>query len=341
MACVASTACFAPPRQRISRSASSRKHVPSGARCVVRTVIVANARGDDKATPEMIPETTNTRRETLVSAIATAVFTGSVPLSIPGPAVAETNGKKIILVVGATGATGRLVVDELRNRGDPDSQIVAAVRSAEKAKKLGVNKGDVSLLPNFDITSDASILAEQMTNVDVAVVCTGFVPGNPFKMAAAAHAVDNEGVVHLVEAAKAAGVKRVVLISSILTDGRTMHAEDSPGFKITNAFGGVLDEKLVGERHLVDSGVEYTIVRPAGLRGEPPKSTLLISPGNVMSSGEVSRELVAKVMAEAAFAPKAAGKIVELAETGTFAAGYEPENVQQYLVGDDKTKWFK
>ena len=50
---------------------------------------------------------------------------------------------------------------------------------------------------------------------------------------------------HIVDAAKAAGVKRVVLISSILTDGRAMGAADSPGFKITNAFGGVLDEKLV------------------------------------------------------------------------------------------------
>ena len=172
------------------------------------------------------------------------------------------------------------------------------------------------------------------------MICTGFVPGNPFKMAQAAHAVDNEGVVHLVDAAKAAGVKRVVLISSILTDGRAMGAADSPGFKITNAFGGVLDEKLVGEKHLQESGVEYVIVRPAGLRGEPPKTQLVATPGNVMASGEVSRELVARVMAEAAFAPSAANKIVEIAEEGTFAPGYTPEGVEGYLVGDDKSRWF-
>ena len=35
-----------------------------------------------------------------------------------------------------------------------------------------------------------------------------------------------------------------------LGDGRTMNATDSAGFKITNFFGGVLDEKLVGEKHL-------------------------------------------------------------------------------------------
>ena len=66
----------------------------------------------------------------------------------------------------------------------------------------------------------------------------------------------------------------------------------------------------------------------------------MATPGNVMASGEVSRELVARVMAEAAFAPSAANKIVEIAEEGTFAPGYTPEGVEGYLVGDDKSRWF-
>ena len=219
------------------------------------------------------------------------------------------------------------------------------MRSAEKARKLGVDRGGVELLPDFDVTADAATLAERLggganTPPDVLIIATGFVPGNPFKMAAAARAVDNEGVVHLVDAAKRAGVRRVVLISSILVDGRAMGAEDSPGFKITNAFGGVLDEKLVGERALEGSGLEWVIVRPAGLRADSPKTPLVATPGNVMASGEVSRALVADVMAEAAFAKDAAGKIVEIAEVGTFAPGYEPENVARYVVGEDRSKWF-
>ena len=35
------------------------------------------------------------------------------------------------------------------------------------------------------------------------VIAVGFVPGNPFKMDAAAHAVDNVGTVKLIDAAKA------------------------------------------------------------------------------------------------------------------------------------------
>ena len=337
-ACVSSAARLAPPRASAARA---RAH--ARARRAERRLAMAFSPDDTTPTAaDLAPSRPPSRRQTLVSALAASVLAGASPLA-SSPALAA-EGARTVLVVGATGATGRLVVEELRRRGEADAAVVAAVRSEEKAKKLlSLDKGDVGLMPGFDVTMPADVLAPLMKSVDaeIVVVCTGFVPGNPFKMASAARAVDNEGVVHLVDAARRSGtVRRVVLISSILTDGRAMGAEDSPGFKITNAFGGVLDEKLVGERYLIDSGLEYCIVRPAGLRGEPPKSELIATPGNVMASGEVSRELVARVMAEAAFAPGAAGKIVEIAEVGTFASGYEPADVNRYVVGDDRSRWF-
>lgn len=207
MACVAPTARFlAPSRPRVARarSAESSKHGVCGVGRVTRAVVAANASRDDdsKQASEF-----STRRETLlVSALATVVF-AAAPLSVTSRSAAAAEGVTTVLVVGATGATGRLVVDELRRRADPATQIVAGVRDEKKAKKLGVYSGHVSVLPDFDVTSDVSTLTGQMRGVDVAIVCLGFVPGNPFKMKAAAHAVDNEGVVRLVEAAKAAGVK--------------------------------------------------------------------------------------------------------------------------------------
>ena len=64
-------------------------------------------------------------------------------------------------------------------------------------------------------------------------------PGNPFKMDDSAKAVDNVGTVALIDAAKAAGVKKVVLVSSILTDAESWGQLESAGYKITNAFGKV------------------------------------------------------------------------------------------------------
>ena len=48
------------------------------------------------------------------------------------------------------------------------------------------------------------------------IIAVGFVPGNPFKMNAAAHAVDNVGTIALIDAAKAAGVRKVALSSPVL-----------------------------------------------------------------------------------------------------------------------------
>ena len=79
--------------------------------------------------------------------------------------------------------------------------------------------GRAAILGGVDVTAGADALATQMEGFDVVVVATGFVPGNPFKMNAAAHEVDNVGVCSVADAAKKAGAKRVVLISSILVNG--------------------------------------------------------------------------------------------------------------------------
>ena len=56
------------------------------------------------------------------------------------------------------------------------------MRSADKAKKLGVDAGGVTLVPNFDVTANPDVLARSLDGADALVVCTGFVPGNPFKV---------------------------------------------------------------------------------------------------------------------------------------------------------------
>lgn len=122
------------------------------------------------------------------------------------------------------------------------------------------------------------------------------------------------GTVALVGAAKAAGVKKVVLVSSILTNGRAWGQESSPGFQVTNAFGHVLDEKLVAENALKASGLDYTIVRPGGLKAKPPTGPLVISKEDTLNSGEVSRDLVADVCVAALTDAKAKNKVVEIIE---------------------------
>ena len=192
----------------------------------------------------------------------------------------------------------------------------------------------------MDVTDTTDNLALAMDGADVVVVATGFVPGNPFKMSAAAHEVDNEGVVNCVKAAKKAGnVKKIVLISSILTNGRAAGLADSLGFKITNAFGGVLDEKLIGENYLRNSGIDWVIVRPAGLKNDQ-SGNLIIGQEDAMTSGEIDRHLVAEVMARAALDDKAKNKVYEIAEEGSYTNGYECGAPKCLVVGNNINKWF-
>jgi uncharacterized protein YbjT (DUF2867 family) len=157
-------------------------------------------------------------------------------------------------------------------------------------------------------------LAETLQGADSLIIATGFIPGNPLKMNAAAHEVDNVGTCRLIDAAKKAGVKKVVMVSSILTNGRAWGQEKSPGFVITNAFGNVLDEKIVAEKYLRASGMDYTIVRPGGLKAKPPTGALMVSGEDTLSAGEISRDLVADVCVASLTDSKASNKVLEIVE---------------------------
>ncbi len=220
------------------------------------------------------------RRTALTSTVA---ILGTLGLS-SNPVLAEDVVLKKVVVAGATGQTGRRVLERLA--AQPGLSVVAGVRNVDKATKslsesstvvrgamiqqvASVDTSKVDL-QHLDVVMDSTdLLAETLKGADSLVIAVGFVPSNPLKMNEEAHKVDNVGTIKLIDAAKVAGVKKVVLVSSILTNGRAWGQEKSPGFVITNAFGKVLDEKLVAENYLKASGLDYTIVRPGGLKAQP------------------------------------------------------------------------
>jgi nucleoside-diphosphate-sugar epimerase len=248
-------------------------------------------------------------------------------MASPIPARAEAT--KMVVVAGATGQTGRRILERLV--AVPGLQVIGGVRNVDKASKSlaesstvvrgamvqQVASVDTSAvdLRHLDVVQDSvDQIAATLQGADSLVIATGFIPGNPFKMNAAAHEVDNLGTIRLVDAAKKAGVKKVVMVSSILTNGRNWGQEQSPGFVITNAFGNVLDEKLVAENYLRASGLDYTIVRPGGLKAKPPTGALLVFGEDTTNAGEISRDLVADVCVASLTDPKASNKVLEIVE---------------------------
>lgn len=107
------------------------------------------------------------------------------------------------------------------------------------------------------------------------ICASGFRPGfdlfAPWK-------VDNFGTVNLVDACRKKGVERFVLISSILVNGAAMGQILNPAYIFLNVFGLTLVAKLQAEKYIKRSGINCTIVRPGGLKNDPPTGNVVMEP---------------------------------------------------------------
>jgi uncharacterized protein YbjT (DUF2867 family) len=203
--------------------------------------------------------------------------------------------KGLVLVVGATGGTGRLVVSTLLENG---FNVRAFVRNVERANKLLGSKvkyvkGDVR-----EIESIRSALK----GVTQMISAIGAGQGGDAKNGP--EFVDYGGVKNLSDAASAANLDHFVLISSM---GVT-HEDHY----LNKAFSNVLKWKFKGETALRKSGVAYTIVRPGGLTdGEGEQHEVMFQQGD-KGGGLITRMDVSRVCVAALGIPAARNKTFEV-----------------------------
>ncbi len=217
----------------------------------------------------------------VLSAIRCAALLAVLAAAPLHASAANTSGA--VLIVGATGRSGPAMIAALKAEGY--SNLYALVRDASTAKtKLS---SDIKLLQG-DVRDPASLRAA-MQGVTYIVSSLG---ANTFNDPAnSPEMVDFQGVRNLAEAAKAAGVKHYVQVSSL---GVT-----NPNHPL-NRFGKVMDWKLKGENALRASGVTYTIVRAGGLADEPGgKSGIRALQGDKLEGGRITRADVATVCVKA------------------------------------------
>jgi uncharacterized protein YbjT (DUF2867 family) len=197
-------------------------------------------------------------------------------------------------VAGATGETGRRIVQELVNRNIP---VRALVRDLEKARAILPESAELVV---GDVLKPADLSAA-IGDSTVLLCATGSQPGfDP----TAPYKVDYEGTKNLVDAAKAKGIEQFVLVSSIGA---------SQLFHPLNLFWLILVWKKQAEEYLQKSTLTYTIVRPGGLKNEENSEPIVMLTADSLSlSGSIPRTKVAQVCVEALFQPTARNKIVEV-----------------------------
>jgi uncharacterized protein YbjT (DUF2867 family) len=196
-------------------------------------------------------------------------------------------------VAGATGQTGRRIVQQLVERGIP---VRAMVRNLETGK--AILPQSVELIVGDVLQGDR--LAEAIGDATVILCATGaapsFDPTGPYS-------VDYVGTKNLVDAAKARGIEHFVIVTSLCV---------SKFFHPLNLFWLILFWKKQAEAYIEDSGLTYTIVRPGGLKNEDNAYPIRMSSADTLFEGSIPRSKVAAVCVESLFSPDARNKILEI-----------------------------
>jgi uncharacterized protein YbjT (DUF2867 family) len=190
-------------------------------------------------------------------------------------------GATKILVLGATGATGRLIVNQAVARG---YDVTVLVRSADKASDIRGAKlivGDAR---------DEAALREALKGRDAVVSALG-TPVSPFREVTLLSTATRA----LVSAMKAEQVSRLVCITGMGAGDSAGHG----GFIADNVIFPLLLKKVYADKNrqeaiVSDSGLDWVLVRPSILNNKPGRGSVrTLTDLSGFHGGSIAREDVA------------------------------------------------
>lgn len=181
-----------------------------------------------------------------------------------------------VAIAGGHGKIARLLEGMLADRGDTAVGLIRNPDHAGDLRKIGAEPVVCDLEADGDV-------AGAISGSDAVVFAAGAGPGSG---AERKRTMDLGGAVKLIEAAKADGISRYLIVSS-------MGAADPPA-EGGDSFGEYLRAKAEADRALIASGLDYTVVRPGMLTDDPGGGQVSIAPR--LDRGSISRADVAAVL---------------------------------------------
>ncbi|MFD6948873.1 hypothetical protein A6A08_03500 [Nocardiopsis sp. TSRI0078] len=193
------------------------------------------------------------------------------------------------LVIGALGATGRLVVEALAAAG---SSVAAGVHHPRQVNASS-DRGSEHRL--FDLTWEAEEMEKAFSGVDTVVNAAA---ARDISQAAR---VDRDGVITAMSTAQRAGVTRWIQISMAGVD----RPEVLPGFLLSAA-----EAKREADERLATTGMEWTVIRPPWLTDAPAGGRVVL---NDAGAGSLSRADLAGVVTASLQEPATINRTFEVA----------------------------
>jgi uncharacterized protein YbjT (DUF2867 family) len=202
----------------------------------------------------------------------------------------------LVVIAGGHGQIALRLARLLCARGDSVRSLIR-----NPGHSAGVHAtGAEPIVADLEALDDIGELVE---GADAVVFAAGAGPGSGTERK---RTVDYGAAVKLLEAARATGARRYLMVSSIGADDPDSGAE---------AMRPYLRAKADADAALAASDLEWTIVRPGRLTDEPGTGRVAIGTG--LERGSVTRDDVAAVLAACLDEPRTVGATFELMQGET------------------------
>lgn len=198
-----------------------------------------------------------------------------------------------VVVVGGHGKIGLRLLRLLASRGD---RARGLIRNPDHVADLEA-AGAVPVL--CDLEADDADVAGAVAGADAIVFAAGAGPGSG---AERKRTVDLGGALKSIDAAKASGVSRLVVVSSMGADS------PPPGDEV---FAVYLRAKADADHAVADSGLDYTIVRPGRLTDDEGTGRIEAAE-HLGRRGQIPRDDVAAALLATLDEPATVGKTFEV-----------------------------
>ncbi len=159
-----------------------------------------------------------------------------------------------IFIAGASRGVGREIATILIDRGYTVVALLRTIDTQVELERLGAKV----VIGDATVYADVDRAMKTHTPIAAIISTIGGLPVDGQR-------ADYLGNKNLIDAAKATGIPRFLLVSS-LGAGATKDAIPPQAYQ---SLAAVLAEKERAEQHLVESGLTYTIIRPGGLKSAP------------------------------------------------------------------------
>ena len=198
--------------------------------------------------------------------------------------------------VAIAGGSGQIAILLTRLLTDAGDEVRSLIRDPAKSDRVR-DAGGEPVVCDLEDASENEV-ADAVDGADAVVFAAGAGPGSgPDRK----WTMDHGGAVKLIAAAREKGIGRYVMVSSMNAD------PDAPG---DDTFGVYLRAKGRADADLIESGLDYTIVRPTRLTDDPGNGR--VEAGDGLDRGEIAREDVAAVLAETLRSPNAVRKLFDV-----------------------------